>query len=69
MKIYRVDVRNLSPEEKEAFHNQLDMLAFMTTFVYEGNVLSAIDVCWDRKDDFLTSPIFPAGRSCALLGG
>lgn len=65
MKLYIVDVRGLSPEEKSAVEEKLRLLAYMVTEEpnkSEGVV--ALRVYWDRKEDFFSSSIFPSNCRC-----
>lgn len=65
MKLYIVDVRNLSPEEKSAVEEKLRMSAFMVSEelnVSEGII--ALRVYWDRKEDFSSSPVCPSNCHC-----
>lgn len=65
MKLYVVDVRALSPEEKSAVEEKLHMLAYMVAEernASEGIV--ALRVYWDRKEDFFSSPVCPSNCHC-----
>lgn len=65
LKRYMIDVRELSPEEKEAVRTRVEGFAFMVSDVFGGpKGLIGLEVFWDRKEDFLTSPICPANCHC-----
>lgn len=64
MKKYRVDLRGLTPAEREAVYKQIDSLAFMTDRVLGSTGLEAIEVFWTAEDDFTSSELIPPGCSC-----
>lgn len=60
MKLYVVDVRALSPEEKSAVEEKLRMLAYMVTEeLNTSKGIVALQVYWDRKEKFFPSPVCP----------
>lgn len=63
-KMYRVDLRSLTPAEREAAYEQIDSLAFMTDMIMGPTGLEAIEVFWTTEDDFPTSELIPPGCSC-----
>lgn len=64
MKKYRVDLRGLTPAEREAVYKQIDSLAFMTEMIMGPTGLEAIEVFWTAEDDFTSSELIPPGCIC-----
>lgn len=65
MKLYVVDVRALSPEEKSAVEEKLRMCAYMVTEeLNKSEGVVALNVYWDRTEDFFSSPAFPSNCHC-----
>lgn len=65
LKRYMIDVRDLSSEEKEAVRERVEGFAFMVCDVFGGSQgLIGLEVFWDRKEDFLSSPICPTNCHC-----
>lgn len=64
-KRYIVDVRDLTPEEREAVRDRLEGWAFMVCNQYRGDFeLIAFEVIWDRQEDFLSSSVCPSHCHC-----
>lgn len=63
-KMYRVDLRSLTPAEREAAYEQIDSLAFMTDMIMGPTGLEAIEVFWTAEDDFASSKLIPPGCRC-----
>lgn len=65
LKRYLVDLRELTPEERETVRERLDGMAFMVCDRYSGSHgLVALEVFWDRSEDFFSSPVFPSSCHC-----
>ena len=64
LKRYLVDLRELTPEEKEAVQERLEWMAFMVCERYSRQGLVALEVFWDRSEDFFASPVFPSNCHC-----
>ncbi len=47
-KMYRVDLRSLTPAEREAAYEQIDRVAFMTDIIMGPTGLEAIEVFLDN---------------------
>ena len=56
-----VDLRGLSPAEREAAYKQIDGFSFSTDRILGETGLEAAEVLWDLPEDFPTSPAFPSG--------
>ena len=63
-KRYTVDLRILSPAEREAAFELMDSFSFQASRIFGESGLEGAVVNWDRQEDFPTSPIFPNG--CAF---
>lgn len=61
MKKYRVDLRGLTPAEREAVYKQIDSLAFMTDRVLGSTGLEAMDVFLKADDEPSLSQAHPSG--------
>ena len=64
MKKYRVDLRGLTPAEREAVYKQIDSLAFMTDRALGSTGLEAMDVFLKADDEPSLSKLIPPGCSC-----
>jgi len=65
LKRYIVDLRDLTPEEKETVRERLEGVAFMVCDMLSGSQgLVALQVYWDSKEDFFSSPVFPSKCHC-----
>ncbi len=65
MKIYEVDVRTLSPEEKRKTREWLGGLAFMVTEILDTSEgMVALRVYWDSKEDFFSFLDFSSNCPC-----
>lgn len=60
-KRYTVDLRSLSPAEREAAFELMDSFSFQASCVFGKSGLEGAVVVWDRQEDFPTSPVFPNG--------
>lgn len=60
-KRYIVDLRSLNPVDREDAFKQIDKFAFMATMVMGSSGLEAVELIWDLKENFATSPALPAG--------
>ena len=60
-KRYIVDLRSLSPADRGAAFEQIDKYAFTATMVIGQSGLEAVELIWDSKENFATSPALPVG--------
>lgn len=68
MLMYRVDLTSLEPSERVAAVKRIDAVTFDTYDGYGTSGLEYVDVAWDRKEDFVSSPVFPTGCRCTKMG-
>lgn len=70
MKMYLVHLDALPMQERAKACQQISRFAWDTYEKVAPDVgLVAVQVAWDRAEDFESSPCFPAGCRCEYLGG
>lgn len=68
MKHYRVDLRSIPVNDREAVCTRLDRVAFLASwYPVPGVGIEFVEVFWDSKEDFESSPFIPHGCPCVLL--
>lgn len=63
-KRYLVDLRSLTPEQRERAFLQMEQVAFLATRVLGPSGLEQVTVAWDLEEDFPTSALVPSGCPC-----
>lgn len=68
MLMYQVDLTSLAPAERLAAIDEIGRLAWDVYPQRTAAGITAVNVLWDRHEDFLTSPVFPKGCPCVKIG-
>lgn len=68
MKIYNVDLRDISQEHREEIISDLEKVAFMVQRLLGPGGTFGVKVFWDSEEDFQESPVFPKGCPCRWVG-
>lgn len=68
MPMYQVDLTSLEPSERVAAIEQIRRLAWEAFPQRTAAGITAVNVLWDKHEDFLTSPVFPKGCPCVKIG-
>lgn len=68
MKYYFVDFRALPISERIAACKKMEQYAWEVFEKVGPSGLESAEVCWTSPEDFESSPCFPHGCKCALLG-
>ena len=63
---YVVDLRRLSPAERESAFQALQDYSFLAVRVFGETGLESVNVTWTSTEDFKTSPVYPKGCPCRL---
>lgn len=67
MPMYQVDLTSLAPAERLAAINEIWRLAWDVYPQRTAAGITAVNVLWDRHEDFLTSSVFPNGCPCVKI--
>lgn len=68
MPMYQVDLTSFAPAERLAAIDEIGRLAWDVYPQRTAAGITAVNVLWDRHEDFLTSPVFPKGCPCVKIG-
>ena len=68
MKYYFVDLRALPISERIAACKKMEQYAWEVFEKVGTSGLESAEVCWTSPEDFESSPCFPQGCKCTLLG-
>lgn len=68
MPMYQVDLSGLAPSDRLLAIEQIKRLAWETFPQRTSAGITAVNVLWDKHEDFLTSPVFPKGCPCVKIG-
>lgn len=68
MKYYFVDLRVLPISERIAACKKMEQYAWEVFEKVGTSGLESAEVCWTSPEDFESSPCFPQGCKCTLLG-
>ena len=67
LKVYSLDLRNLSPKRKADIVDKIEKTAFLIEQRCGKDGVEELRVYWDFESDFLESPLLPKDCPCRQI--